>query len=148
MEVTVHNYSSAPVENLAVLLAEDGRERPAITIDQVGAGQSETRRFEVFFTTAGTHQVEAQLASDAVSADNARYCLVDLPLAVPVLIVDGDPDNRNAHFLTSVFQPGGSAHTGLQPQVERPDFLNKHALGKFQAIYVADVDRLDPPAVT
>jgi hypothetical protein len=148
MEVTVHNFGSAPVENLAVLLAEDGRERPAITIDQIGAGQSETRRFEVFFPTAGTHQVEAQLASDAVAADNARFSLVDLPVAVPVLIIDGDPDNRNAHFLTTVFQPGGSAHTGLQPQVERPDFLNKHALAKFQTIYVTDVDRLDPPAVT
>jgi hypothetical protein len=148
MEATVHNFGSTPVDNVAVMLSEDGRERPAITIDQVGAGQSETRRFEVFFPTAGVHQVTARLASDSVAADNVRYCLVDLPLAVPVLIIDGDPTNRNAKFLSTVFAPGGAAHTGLQPQIERPDFLNKHALEKFRAIYLADVDRLDAPGVT
>jgi hypothetical protein len=36
----------------------------------------------------------------------------------------------------------------LQPQIERPDFLNKHALDKFHAIYLTDVDRLDQPAIT
>jgi hypothetical protein len=136
------------VENVPVLLAEDGRERPTITIDQIPAGRSETRRFEVFFATAGTHEVTAGLASDAVDTDNARYCLVDLPVAVPVLIVDGDPSSRNARFLTTVFQPGGPVHTGLQPQVEGADFLNKQPLAKFQAIYLTDIERLDPPAVT
>ncbi len=89
----------------------------------------------------------ARLASDTIAADNVRYCLVDLPVAVPVLIVDGDPTSRNARFLNTVFQPGGAAHTGLQPQIERPDYLNNHLLDKFQTIYLADVDRLDPPAV-
>ena len=147
VHVTVRNFGSAPVENVAVLLSEDGRDRPAIAIDQIAAGQSETRSFEVFFTTAGTHQITARLASDPVSADNARFCLIELPVAVPVLIVDGNPSLAGAHFLSTVFQPGGSAHTGLQPQVERPDYLNKHALDKFQAIYLTDVERLDPPAV-
>ena len=148
LEVTVHNFGVAPVENVSVLLSDDGRERPAVAIDQIGAGQSETRRFEVFFATAGTHQVTARLAGDAVAVDNARYCLVELPVAVPVLIVDADPQARSARFLNTVFQPGGSARTGLQPQIERPDFLNNHPLGKFHAIYLADIDRLDPPAVT
>ena len=35
----------------------------------------------------------------------------------------------------------------MQPQIERPDYLNNHLLDKFQTIYLADVDRLDPPAV-
>lgn len=148
VEVTLRNFGSEPVENVPVLLAEDGHERPAITIDQIGAGQSETRRFEVFFATAGVHQVTAKLPSDAVVADNVRYCLVDLPVAVPILIVDGDQTAKNARFLNTVFYPGGTVRTGLQPQVERPDFLNKHSLDKFQAIYLTDVDRLDPPAVT
>ncbi len=38
LEVTVQNFGSAPAENVAVMLAEDGRERPALTIDQIGAG--------------------------------------------------------------------------------------------------------------
>jgi len=148
IEVTVHNWGSTPVENVAVMLAEDGRERPALAIDQIGAGQSETRRFEAFFPTGGEHQVVARLNSDPVAADNVQYCLVNLPVAVPVLIIDGDSADRNARFLNSVFQPGGPARTGLQPQVERPDFLNKHALDKFQTIYLTDVERLDQPAIT
>ena len=90
------------------MLAEDGRERPALTIHQIGAGQQETRRFEVFFPTAGSHQLTARLASDTIAADNVRYRLVDLPVAVPVLIVDGDPTSRNSRFLNTVFQPGGA----------------------------------------
>jgi hypothetical protein len=147
VNVTVRNFGSAPVENVSVLLSEDGRDRPAIAIDQVAGGQSETRTFEVFFTTAGTHRITARLASDPVAADNVRYSLIELPVAVPVLIVDGDPSLTGARFLTTVFQPGGSAHTGLQPQVERPDYLNKHSLEKFQTIYLTDVERLDPPAI-
>lgn len=147
MQVTVQNFDDQPAENVAVMLTEDGRERPAVTIDQIPAGGRETRTFEVFFSTAGTHDVTARLAGDAVAADNARYAVVELPVAVPVLIIDGDPASRNGKFLDTVFQPGGAARTGLQPQIERPDYLNHHALEKFQSIYVTDIDRLDGPAV-
>ncbi|MBI2825665.1 MAG: BatA domain-containing protein [Planctomycetia bacterium] len=148
IEVTVRNFGGTPVENVAVLLSEDGRERPAVSIDLIGAGKSETRRFEVFFATAGTHQVTARLQGDAVAADNTRYCLVELPVAVSVLVIDGDPDARNARFLATAFRPGGNARTGLEPQIERPDYLNKHALDKYRTIYLTNVERLDNPAIT
>ncbi len=114
MQVTVRNFSSSPVENVAVLLSEDGRERPAVTIDQIGAGQSETRGFEAFFATAGSHQIGARLGSDAVAADNVRYALVDLPPAVPILIVDGDPTARNARFLEALFQRAAPRTRGFR----------------------------------
>jgi hypothetical protein len=149
MSVTVKNFGSTPVENVDVLLAEDGRERPSITIDQIAPGKSETRRFEVFFPTAGSHQVTAKLPpGDAVQTDNERFALVDLPLSVPVLLIDGDDDSKSARFLDAVFQPGGQVRTGLQPQIERPEYLNNHALEKYRTIYLADIDRLDSTAIT
>jgi len=149
MSVTVKNFGSTPLENVDVLLAEDGRERPSITIDQIAPGRSETRRFEVFFPTAGTHHVTAKLPpGDAVQTDNERYALVDLPLTVPLLLIDGDDDGKNARFLDAVFQPGGQVRTGLQPQIERPEYLNNHPLEKFRTIYLTDLERLDSTAIT
>ena len=147
MQVTVRNFGAAAVEDLSVLLQEDGKERPALVIDEIGPGKSETREFEVRFATAGAHQVTASLQADAVTTDNLRYALVDMPLGVPVLLVDGDPDTKSARFLASVMAPGGSVRTGIDPQIEPPAYLNNHPLEKYHAIYLLDVDRLDQSAI-
>jgi hypothetical protein len=36
----------------------------------------------------------------------------------------------------------------LQPQIERPEYLNNHALEKYRTIYLADIERLDSTAIT
>jgi hypothetical protein len=73
MQVTVRNFGTTRVEDLSVMLQEDGKERPALVIDEIGPGKSETREFEVRFATAGAHQVTASLQADAVTTDNLRY---------------------------------------------------------------------------
>ena len=73
-------------------LEEDGHARPAIVVEDMPAGKTVTRRFPVLFTTAGEHEIAARLQSDAVTADNARSLVIDVPKAVDVLVIDGDAD--------------------------------------------------------
>jgi hypothetical protein len=147
MELAVQNHGPAAVSGVTVLLDEDGQARPAVVIDSIAAGKREVRRFPINFPTAGEHTVSARLDGDNVAADNYRFAVVDVPLTVPALIVDGAADAPDGNLLATALSPGGAVRTGLAPQVESPVWLNNHPLDKFQAVYLCNVARLDAPAV-
>lgn len=147
MEVTVTNYSPAPVRQVSLLLQEDGKARPALVIDEIPAESTERRRFPVFFATGGEHVVTASLEADGVDADNRRHAVVDFPVSVEVLLVDGDPAARDARFLATAFAPGGGVRTGIEARIESTAYLNHEPLGRFQAIYLTNLERLDEAAV-
>ncbi|MHB8970382.1 MAG: BatA domain-containing protein [Pirellulaceae bacterium] len=124
-------------------------ESPVMEIDRIEPGETVTQRVQVFFPAAGTHVVEAVLPEDAVSADNRRWCVLDFPEEETVLVVDGDPGQRNAFYIQAIFQPGQRARTGVRPEVQNAGFLrdvNAESLGKYSAVYLFDVDRLDDRA--
>ncbi len=147
VELAVENFGPRVAKNVAVTLEEDGRARPGVTIAQVPVGKTIKERFLVNFPTAGQHVVTARLESDAVAADNFRYCVIDLPATLPVLLVDGDPDAHDAHFLSTALAPGGPVRTGLSPRIEAPRFLSLHPLDAYRAIYLLNFDRLDRAAI-
>jgi hypothetical protein len=82
-----------------------------------------------------------------VAADHYRYCAVDLPADVPVLLVDGDARATDAKFLSFALAPGEPVRTGIRPQIETPRYLSAKPLADFQAISLANIDRLDDSAV-
>ncbi len=147
-EVAVTNYGTEPVHDVSVLLEEDGSPRPAVLIDSIAAGKTETRRFPVRFSTAGEHLLVASLDSDAVLVDNRRHSVIDLPLTVRVLIVDGDPQGAESRFLSWALAPGGPVQTGITTQVESPRFLDTEPLERFEVIYLTNIDRLDETAIS
>ena len=147
LDVTVTNYGGAPVEGISVLLQEDDQARPALLIDEIPPGDGATRRFPVYFPSAGDHLVTASLGGDTLLADNTRYAVVHLAAGVPVLLVDGERDATNARYLAAALAPGGAVKTGIDPRIEPTSFLNANRLDQFQAIYLLDVDRLDHAAV-
>ena len=121
---------------------ENGAARPGVVIEEIAPGQAETRRFLVQFSTAGQHVVTARLESDAIEADNARYCVIDLPLSEQVLLVDGDDAAADAHFLATALAPGGTVSTGVTTRIEPPGFLGTRPLDEFRAIYLTNVSPL------
>jgi hypothetical protein len=124
-------------------------ELPIVLIDRIEPGQALSRRVQVYFPTAGEHRIEAELPADAVAADNRRWCVVDFPADIPVLVIDGDPAQRHAYFLSAVFQPSQRAKTGIRPLVEPPTFLrdvSAEVLRTFRAVYLMNVERLEPRA--
>ena len=77
--------------------------------------------------------------------------MIDLQASAPVLVVDGDLEERNAYYLTSVFNPSERTSTGIQPEIQPATFLRDveaESLDKYEAIYLANVPRLDERAVT
>jgi hypothetical protein len=147
MEITVRNYAEEPARDVTVALEEDGIARAPVHFDEIPAGASQGQKFASYFATAGQHVTSARLGGDAVALDNTRWHVMDLPLKVPALIIDGDPESREARFLSALFAPGGSVKTGIEPRIEPAAFLNSSTLEGFQSIYLLNVGRLDHAAV-
>lgn len=136
----------------------DDEDPVVVLVPEIGAGQTFTSRVQVSFPRSGQHVVQAKIPEDAVTADNTRRCVIDFLDAVPVLIVDGDPDQQNAYYLSSIFKPtaissdefGGRAKTGIAATTETTAYLrdaSPEVLSKYHVIYLADVQRLDDRAV-
>jgi len=147
MEIAVQNFGDAAVRDVAVLVDADGQAQPAVTIPSIPPRGFEKARFPVRFVGAGQHRVTARLEADAVAADNSRFAIVDVPLNLPVLLVDGDSQAQDARYLSAVFAPGGAVTTGISPRIESPRYLSTSALEPFRAIFLANVDRLDKSAI-
>lgn len=147
MQVTVHNHGSESAKGVRVAIEADRKARTGIVFDTIPAGESETRDFVELFPSGGEHQISASLEEDAVAADNRRHCVVDVPIAVPVLIVDGSPSGLPGQFLSTAMMPGASAKTGLSPRLESPSFLSRGRLDEFHAIYLCDMPVLDDAAI-
>ncbi len=147
MNVAVANYGPTDVKNVSVLLSEDDKSRPAVTIEKIPAGKTVAKRFQTIFPSAGAHRVVARLSEDAVEADNARYATVDLPNDIPILLVDGEPQASGARFLQWAAAPGGATRTGLRPTLETPRYLGLKPLGGFSSVVLSNVGRLDTSAI-
>jgi len=147
MNVAVHNFGEQTRRNVSITLNEDGTRRAGVVIPEIGPGKTVTRDFQVLFESAGTHTVSGQLGDDAVVADNARFCVVQLDIETPVLVIDEDPLAHDAKRLSWALNPRGKAKTGVSPRIERPSFLRDHALDEYAAVYLLNFKRLDPSAI-
>ncbi|MEX0585854.1 MAG: BatA domain-containing protein [Pirellulales bacterium] len=149
--VVVAIESSRPPESAASALTWD--RLPAVRIDQIAAGETAAARSVVRFATAGEHVIRAHLegdalvGADAVAVDNTRFAALDVPLEVPVLLVDGDPKDDDALLLGTALRPGGTTRTGLNPTVEPPAALRDRALARYACIYLLNTGRLERSVV-
>ena len=117
MDVAVANFSNMPAKDVSVALGEDGHVRPPVIFSEIPPGKTVKERFQVSFQSEGPHEITARLESDAVAADNYRFYTTDLPNDVPLLMVDGDAQARDAQFLNWAVAPGGSVRTGFAPAI-------------------------------
>ena len=148
MEVAVQNFGLAPVKDVPVLILVDGQPLPGgATIAEIPPGRVAKTRLAVQFAKAGQHRIEARLELDAVAADNARYAVIDIPPAVPVLIIDDDPESRGAWYLSAALAPGGPVPSGISPRIEAPRYLSLNPLEGYQAVYLLNIGRLESSAI-
>jgi hypothetical protein len=139
------NFATGPAD-----LEPSSEDLPVELIESILPGETVTQRVQVYFPQPGRHVVEAILPDDALPVDNRRWSVVQVRTAEPGLVIDGDPERRNAFYLESIFQPGPRARTGIQPRMETTAYLRDAPLAElneYQAIYLLDVDRLDSRAV-
>jgi hypothetical protein len=151
VEVEVRNDGGGPARDVLVELREDGAGRPGVRIDEVPAGGVASGRFDVRFAAAGSHTLEAGLPADTLPADNVRRAVVDVVDRVEVLIIDGaaaGPTSGDGFYVATALAPGVGAATGLRPRVEPPAALATADLRRFDCLWLLDIERLDPAAVT
>ncbi|MBM3998877.1 MAG: hypothetical protein FJ297_04925 [Planctomycetes bacterium] len=125
-------------------------ELPVDLLESIAPGDIVRRRVQVFFPSPGRHVVEAVLPEDPIAADNRRWCVIDFRSGEPVLVIDGDPERRNAFYLESIFQPGPNARTGIEPVIQDGAFLRDapaEDLERFATVYLLDVGKLEGRAV-
>lgn len=154
VEVEIRNDGPASVRDVALELREDGGGRPGVRIDEIPAGGVASRRFDVRFTTPGSHAIEAAVPGDALRADDVRRAVIDVADRVDVLVVDGATDSAgggtgsgDGFYVTTALAPGAGAATGLRPRVVPPAALAATDLGQFACIWILDVERLDAAAI-
>lgn len=147
MSVTVRNYGTTPVRDVSVILSEDGHGRPGVILKEIPPGKTAEERFLVRFANPGTHEITARLESDAVAADNYRYFTLNLLPELPVLLIDGDTQARDARYLSFALAPSKSVRTGVRPQIETPRFLGLKPLEDFAAVTLTNISRLDLSAI-
>lgn len=125
-------------------------ELPPVVIDQINAGESAVRRFQVVFESPGQHAIDASLPDDAVLTDNYRVCTLPLTDGQQVLLIDGDLTRTNAFFMEAALNPGSTARTGLRIDIQNESFLREQtaeSLAAYSAIYLFDLPRLEEPAI-
>jgi uncharacterized membrane protein len=145
VEVAVKNQGDETATNVGLKVEEDGNPRPGVRIEEIAPGDTALRRFRVNFQAAGEHTVTAKIErSDAIEVDNARYDVIEVADAVPVLLIDGDAATHDAKRLADALAPGGTVLTGLRPRIERPQFLRQpERLAEFATIFLLNVPHLD-----
>ena len=149
MKVSVRNFGPATVRKVPVFWSADNKSAPQLSIDEIPPGGTVDKLFYVSFPTAGQHRIAANLDADAVEADNSRYCAVDLPLEVPVLLIDGTMNHKNSRRLQDVMAPGGLSSGIDARRIETPRYLSlpTRPLNDFAMICVSNVDRIEPTGV-
>ncbi len=146
-QTSVTNYSDVPAKDVVVRIEADGVPQPAVAIPRIPPGQSAGERFALQFAAPGQHEITVRLDTDAVDVDNARFAVVDLPAELPVLVVDGDPQSRDAMYFSAALRPQGPVGSGIRPRAERPRFLADNPLDAYTAIYLMNVERLPRGAI-
>ena len=125
-------------------------EPPSLLIDKIPAGETVTRRVQVYFPQPGTQVVEASLNDDAVATDNRRWRTIDIADGQPVLLIDETLKQSHSYFMESAFEPSSRTNTGIRPEVEDTAFLRDatpELLQRYHAIYLLDVESLDARAI-
>ena len=147
MEVTVANFGPATARDVPVAIVADDQALPAVKTGEIPPGKTVKEQFQVYFASPGPHRIKAALPADVIAEDNERWCALDFPAGLPVLLIDGDPEARDAAYLAAALDPGRAVVTGIQPRIEKPRFLSLNVLDGFQAIYLLNIERLDASAV-
>ncbi|MCA9256050.1 MAG: BatA domain-containing protein, partial [Phycisphaerales bacterium] len=122
-QVSVANYSSAPLRDVELGVGIEGRRLPPMVIREIMPGETAREPVEVTFDQDGANYLDVELVGaasnlDSVGLDNRRIASVDVAPAIRTLIVDGEPSSdqyRDEVFLLkTALRPAGRATSGVE----------------------------------
>jgi len=147
LRAAVRNFGTKVANHVRLGVMADGNLLPlGVEIEKLEPGTEQTRDIDVSFKKAGKHTVEVQLPEDSLASDNHRYAALDISVANPVLIVDGDPESDDGSYVLNALAADPSI-TGFSPRIESPDFLTRESLDAFRCIYLLNIHELRADAI-
>ncbi len=143
---TVVNRGTVPVRNIPVTFTVGGNQFPARVIEQLNAGETASLQFSYTFAEEGAQAMTVELPADSLSPDNAAHLALDTRAAVPVLVVNGSPDdtpyvNEPDYFLAAI-DPSGKGLSGYRPKVVTEATLSNVKLSDFDVVLLANLARM------
>ena len=147
LKAAVRNLGSKVADHVRLGVLADGNLLPlGVEIEKLAPGTEQTREIDVTFKKAGKHTVEVQLPEDSLASDNHRYAALDISVANPVLIIDGDPESDDGSYVQNALAADPTI-TGFSTRIENPDFLTRESLDAFRCIYLLNIPQLRADAV-
>ncbi len=147
LTASIQNLGSTAAQNVRLAVQVDGRPLPGnYMLERIEAGETARRVIPVLFEQAGTHRVSVSLESDALEADNSRRVAIVVANDNPILVIVGTPLQDDGNYIRDALAADRSV-TGYNVTVESPEYLRRHPLDAYQAIYLVNVPELPEDAV-
>lgn len=147
LTVGVTNFSDQAAKDVRVALSDDGVRLPVSAMfDKINAGETAFHETDIRLVTPKVHRLAAALDADVLAEDNTRYLAVDVSAAIPVLLLDGDPEGPAASYLADALA-ADPVSTGVSVTLDRPEALRRRRLEEFRAIYVLNAPELPADAI-
>ena len=154
LRAEVANYGAATAGGVSVNFLVDGFRQQRSEPRSIAPGGTAQWDFRHVFRTPGAHTVTAELDPDNLAKDDSRFLALDVRDNIPVLCVDGEPGTDaftgETDYLRRSLRPGDGAEKGVslfQPEVVSPDALSAAELPRYDAVVLANVEKLGEPTV-
>jgi hypothetical protein len=148
VHVTVQTFTMVDnVESTAglAIASPSSNPLPTLLIEAIEPGQTESRKFPVYFPVAGQHIIQAEAATDAVKIDNVRWNVTQFLPSAKVLLL---ATNKSFSSVQLALNPGGM--TGIDTVLRGTDYLrdvSSAELSLFDVVFLMDVGGLDAAAL-
>ena len=147
MKVSVKNFGSQLATDVRLSIFDNQDKLPASVVFEKIEPQTEVaHEFEIRLSTPTTHKIRVTLDADSLTEDNVRSLAIDVPKAVPVLIVDGDPSGEDGSYIADAIAADPKA-TGYAATVENIEYLRRRPLDGFACIYLLNVPELPADSI-
>jgi hypothetical protein len=141
--VEIRNQGASQSEPGELAFTVDGQSRVVRQIEPLAAGEATVVQLQHVFHEPGYHGVRAALPTDRFAPDDHRSLALAVGEHSRVLIVDGDPGDREedaeSYYVAAALEPGGEGKSGVRAETIPEHALADHELAGYDAIWLCNV---------
>ncbi|MCH7988058.1 MAG: VWA domain-containing protein, partial [Planctomycetes bacterium] len=152
LSTKIHYSGGTEPVNRRVYLEVDGQRIGEKTMQvRLQPGGQTSVEFEHRLYTPGSHVISVVLDKDNLPGDDRAEAAIEVSKAIPVLLVDGDPQlddvRRETHFALSALTPPSNPNPWVAAKVVRWDQFTADDLQQMNIVVLANVIRLNDAQV-
>lgn len=147
IEVVIENQGAGASEAGEIGLSIDGEARKTRPLPSLAPGERKSLIFRPTLTRSGGHWLEADLPGDRFPIDDRRALAVQVVDSARLLLVDGDPGDREelqeTFYLAIAFDPAGDASASFDVTRVDDTEVSERDFAEYDLIALANVAQLD-----